>query len=128
MPSRTRARSAGHGWRWRPRPPAIPSPPPSTRLPRARSLPSRALAAITWPLVMTSGNVSDEPIAFEDGDARDRLAGIADLFVAHDRSIQTRTDDSVVRVVSARTTVLRRSRGYVPGSLSLPGDGAVRPL
>ncbi len=67
-------------------------------------------------LVMTSGNVSDEPIAFRDDDARERLAGIADAFVAHDRPVHTRTDDSVVRAGA----VLRRSRGYVPGRLALP--------
>ncbi len=66
-------------------------------------------------LVMTSGNVSDEPIAFRDGDARERLATIADAFVTHDRPIHTRTDDSVVRAGA----VLRRSRGYVPGSIPL---------
>ncbi|MEA2196028.1 MAG: hydrogenase maturation protein HypF [Solirubrobacteraceae bacterium] len=78
-------------------------------------------------LVMTSGNVSDEPIAYGDEDARARLAGIADLFLLHDRPIQTRTDDSVVRVVAGRTTFLRRSRGYVPGSIALPG-GTTRPV
>ena len=51
-------------------------------------------------LVMTSGNVSDEPIAYRDEDALDRLAGIADLLLVHDRPIETRTDDSVARVVS----------------------------
>jgi hydrogenase maturation protein HypF len=69
------------------------------------------------PLVMTSGNVSDEPIAYRDDDARARLAGIADLFLVHDRPIETRTDDSVVR---AGPVMLRRSRGYVPGRLTLP--------
>jgi hydrogenase maturation protein HypF len=73
-------------------------------------------------LVLTSGNVSDEPIAFDDEDARGRLAGIADLLLAHDRPIETRTDDSVVRVVAERPLLLRRSRGYVPGSLRLPVD------
>ena len=72
------------------------------------------------PLVMTSGNVSDEPIAFADMDARDRLAGTADLLLTHDRPIATRTDDSVLRVARGRVLTLRRSRGYVPGSLSLP--------
>ena len=83
-------------------------------------------------LVMTSGNLSDEPISFLDEEALRRLAPIADLALVHDRPIQTRTDDSVLRVVSAagaqRTTFLRRSRGYVPAALSLAGAGAARPL
>jgi hydrogenase maturation protein HypF len=69
------------------------------------------------PLVMTSGNVSDEPIAYRDDDALARLAAIADLFLVHDRPIETRTDDSVVR---AGPVMLRRSRGYVPARLTLP--------
>jgi hydrogenase maturation protein HypF len=72
------------------------------------------------PLVMTSGNVSDEPIAYRDDDARARLAGIADLFLVHDRPIETRTDDSVLRVSGGRSQMLRRSRGYVPARLVLP--------
>ncbi len=72
------------------------------------------------PLVMTSGNTSDEPIAFADEDALDRLRRIADRFLVHDRPIATRTDDSVVRVVRERPLMLRRSRGYVPASLDLP--------
>jgi hydrogenase maturation protein HypF len=83
-------------------------------------------------LVMTSGNVSDEPIAYRDDDALTRLASIADLFLVHDREIETRTDDSVARVVragpTARPALIRRSRGYVPASLSLPGEGAPRPV
>ena len=71
-------------------------------------------------LVMTSGNVSDEPIAYRDDEGRERLACIADLFLLHDRPIETRTDDSVVRVAAGRPRVLRRSRGYVPASLELP--------
>jgi hydrogenase maturation protein HypF len=77
-------------------------------------------AACGTPLVMTSGNVSDEPIAFHDDDALERLSRIADLFLLHDRPIHTRTDDSVVRTVGRRTMVLRRSRGYVPDALKLP--------
>ena len=80
------------------------------------------LSDVGAPLVMTSGNVSDEPIAFDDADAMTRLADIADLFLIHDRPIETRTDDSIVRVVAgAHSTVLRRSRGYVPGSVALAG-------
>jgi hydrogenase maturation protein HypF len=75
------------------------------------------LAAAGGPLVATSGNVSDEPIAFRDADALDRLAGIADAFLLHDRAIHIRTDDSVVRTFRGREVVLRRSRGYVPEPL-----------
>jgi hydrogenase maturation protein HypF len=78
-------------------------------------------------LVMTSANVTDEPIAYRDEDALERLGAIADLFLLHDRPIQTRTDDSVVRAVPRRA-MLRRSRGYVPATLALPGDGARTPL
>ncbi|UTI64030.1 carbamoyltransferase HypF [Paraconexibacter antarcticus] len=72
------------------------------------------------PLVLTSGNLSDEPIAYADRDALERLQPIADAFLVHDRPIHMRTDDSVVRVVAGRRTALRRSRGYVPESLRLP--------
>jgi len=81
------------------------------------------LADAGVPLVMTSGNVSDEPIAFVDDDAIERLRGIADLFLVHDRPIQTRTDDSVVRSLGALRSeplMLRRSRGHVPASIRLP--------
>ena len=75
-------------------------------------------------LVMTSGNVSDEPIAYEDADAVERLARIADVFLLHDRQIHARTDDSVARVVAIagppRAALIRRSRGYVPRHLELP--------
>jgi hydrogenase maturation protein HypF len=79
-------------------------------------------------LVLTSGNVCDEPICFHDEEARERLAPIADLFLVHDRPIETRTDDSVVRAGAERTMFLRRSRGYVPGALALPGNGTAKPL
>jgi hydrogenase maturation protein HypF len=71
-------------------------------------------------LVMTSANVSDEPIAYRDEDALERLAGIADDFLVHDRPIHTRTDDSVVAVAAGRPLVFRRSRGHVPASIELP--------
>jgi len=78
------------------------------------------LADVGEPLVMTSGNVSDEPIAFEDDDALARLRGIADAFLLHDRPIETRTDDSVLRIARGRPLPLRRSRGAVPSVLALP--------
>ena len=67
-------------------------------------------------LVMTSGNRSDEPIAYEDDEARSRLAGIADAFLTHDRAIHRRCEDSVARAGFP----LRRSRGHVPTALPLP--------
>jgi hydrogenase maturation protein HypF len=82
------------------------------------------LAGVGEPLVMTSGNVSDEPIAYEDDDALERLAPIADLVVTHDRPIQTRVDDSVLRVAGGRPLPLRRSRGAVPSLLALPVPAA----
>ena len=87
---------------------------------------------------MTSGNVSDEPIAYGDEDALARLAGIADMLLVHDRPIETRTDDSVVRAVAAgdpdadrdgrpfRPMFMRRSRGYVPASIPLPDPASDR--
>ena len=69
------------------------------------------------PIVLTSGNVSDEPIAYRDSDALARLGGLADAFLTHDRPIHIRTDDSVVRPFRGREAVLRRSRGYVPEPL-----------
>lgn len=77
------------------------------------------LDATSRPLVMTSGNISDEPIACDDTDAWRRLGSIADAFLFHDRPIQSRCDDSVVRIVAGAATPLRRSRGYAPAPLQL---------
>ncbi len=78
------------------------------------------LRGVGRPLVMTSGNVSDEPIAHEDADASERLAALVDGVLGHDRGIHIRCDDSVVRATSAgRTQVLRRSRGFAPQPLSM---------
>jgi hydrogenase maturation protein HypF len=78
------------------------------------------LAEVSRPLVMTSGNLSDEPIATDNAEALARLGSIADAFLLHDRAILSRYDDSVVRVVDGRTELVRRSRGYAPFPLSLP--------
>lgn len=66
------------------------------------------------PLVLTSGNRTDEPIAVDDGEARARLAGIADLFLAHDRAIHVRAEDSVWRARDGGAVPVRRSRGFAP--------------
>jgi hydrogenase maturation protein HypF len=66
------------------------------------------------PVVATSGNLAGEPIAFDEIDARERLKGIADLFLVHDRPILRPVDDSVARVVCGRELLLRRARGYAP--------------
>ncbi len=70
-------------------------------------------------LVMTSGNRVDEPIARTDDEAREKLGGIADGFLLHDRAIHTRADDSVVRPVAGVIQAIRRSRGAVPDSIAL---------
>lgn len=72
------------------------------------------------PLVMTSGNRSDEPIATGNAEAKATLAHVADAFLLHDRDIVARYDDSLVRVVDDRAVFLRRSRGYAPMPLRLP--------
>lgn len=69
-------------------------------------------------LVMTSANRSSEPIAYEDGDALERLAGIADAFLIGERPIARRVDDSVARAGVCGPTVLRRARGYAPGAVA----------
>jgi hydrogenase maturation protein HypF len=73
-------------------------------------------------LVMTSGNVSDEPIAYKNEEAYRRLSEIADFFLLHNRDIHMRCDDSVIRVFQDRPYVLRRSRGYVPFPIKLSFD------
>ena len=76
------------------------------------------LAGVGRPLVMTSGNLSDEPIAHDDDDAVARLGPLVDGLLTHDRPIHIRCDDSVVRAVPGRLQVLRRSRGYAPEPLA----------
>ncbi|MBN2602028.1 MAG: carbamoyltransferase HypF, partial [Candidatus Marinimicrobia bacterium] len=69
------------------------------------------------PLVMTSANVSDEPIAFKDNDALERLKTIADYYLVHNREIHIRCDDSVIREFAGKIYPVRRSRGYAPEKL-----------
>jgi hydrogenase maturation protein HypF len=76
-------------------------------------------AEMATAIVLTSGNLSDEPIAYHDEDALTRLRPIADYFLTHNRRIQTRADDSVLRVFRGREYPLRRSRGYAPQALRL---------
>ena len=71
------------------------------------------------PLVMTSGNNSDEPIAYRDEEALEQLGEIADYFLVHNRPIHMRCDDSVVRVVDGNMYQIRRSRGYAPAPLGV---------
>ena len=78
------------------------------------------LEAAGRPLVMTSGNVSDEPIAIGNEEALTRLGDIVDLFLLHDREIISRIDDSVARVVDGAPLLLRRARGYAPLGIELP--------
>lgn len=72
------------------------------------------MADLGFPVVATSGNLSDEPICTDDGEARTRLAGIADRFLLHDRPIVRHVDDSIGRIVAGREIILRRARGYAP--------------
>ncbi|PZS22571.1 MAG: carbamoyltransferase HypF [Acidimicrobiales bacterium] len=89
------------------------------------------IKAVGRPLVMTSGNLSDDPIAHTDEDAVGRLSGLVDGFLTHDRPIHIRCDDSVLRVTppsevgdgpTSRRQVLRRSRGFAPEPLALPAQ------
>ncbi|MGB7948130.1 MAG: carbamoyltransferase HypF, partial [Candidatus Binatia bacterium] len=77
------------------------------------------LADADAPLVMTSGNLSEEPIAYMDDDALRRLGEIADYFVVHDRDIHMRCDDSVARTIGNRELLIRRSRGYAPQPIAV---------
>ncbi len=80
------------------------------------------VVAVGRPLVMTSGNAADEPIAYEDADALARLGEICDLVLTHDRPIASRCDDSVMRVVRGTPAFVRRSRGHAPRALTMPFD------
>jgi len=78
------------------------------------------LQRLKRPVVATSANISDEPIAKDEEDAFKRLSGIADYFLIYDRKIIRRCDDSVVRIVAERQIPIRRSRGFAPLPVVLP--------
>jgi len=79
-------------------------------------------------LVMTSGNISEEPIAIDNSEALSRLRDIADYFLLHDRDIYLRADDSVARVDDQQPVILRRSRGYAPAPVRLPAPAPLSVL
>ena len=133
----------------RPHDPSTPSPtsptPPTRPLPIASSvspnLPTLGvmlpytplhhliLQRLDRPIVLTSGNLSDEPQCIENDEAREKLSSIATYFLLHDRDIVNRVDDSVVRVVAAQKQTLRRARGYAPSPIRLPqGFETVPPI
>lgn len=72
------------------------------------------------PIVLTSGNISDEPQCTDNDESREKLAGIADYWLLHDRTIVNRLDDSVARLMDGKIRLLRRARGYSPEALALP--------
>ena len=79
--------------------------------------------AVGRPLIMTSGNVSNEPQVIDNEEACEKLSHIADSFLMHDRKIARRLDDSVVKATPTAPTVIRRARGVTPGTISLPDCG-----
>lgn len=79
------------------------------------------------PIVLTSGNLSDEPQVISNSASHDRLSGIADYWLLHDREIVNRLDDSVVRVMDGDARMLRRARGYAPTPIRLPEGFSTTP-
>ena len=87
------------------------------------------LRELDIPLVMTSGNLTSEPQCIDNDEARNKLGGIADYFLLHNREIVNRVDDSITRIIlhpykssSSQLQILRRARGYAPASINLPAD------
>lgn len=85
------------------------------------------LRRVKHPIVCTSANLSDEPPSIDDDEARERLGGVADWFLTHNRPIHNRVDDSIVRTVSGRLRTLRRARGLAPKAEALPAGLEVAP-
>ncbi len=80
------------------------------------------MAELERPIVATSGNLRDEPICIDEREALERLSGIADVFLVHNRRIARHVDDSVARVVMGREMVVRRARGYAPLPVEVKGE------
>ncbi|MBE9001200.1 carbamoyltransferase HypF [Nostoc sp. LEGE 12447] len=78
------------------------------------------LRRMNRPIVLTSGNLADEPQCIDNKEAREKLGTIADYFLFHNRDIINRVDDSVMRVIGDKVQTIRRARGYAPASISLP--------
>jgi hydrogenase maturation protein HypF len=85
------------------------------------------MAELGFPVVATSGNLSDEPICTDEREALERLGGIADVFLVHNRPIVRHVDDSIVRVMLDRELVLRRARGYAPLPITIGGASSTSP-
>ncbi|MHC5744822.1 MAG: carbamoyltransferase HypF [Nostoc sp.] len=78
------------------------------------------LRRMNRPIILTSGNLADEPQCIDNEEAKEKLGTIADYFLFHNREIINRVDDSVVRVIGDKVQIIRRARGYAPASISLP--------
>ncbi|MEA5624914.1 carbamoyltransferase HypF [Nostoc sp. UHCC 0251] len=78
------------------------------------------LRRMNRPIILTSGNIADEPQCIDNDEAREKLGTIADYFIFHNREIINRVDDSVVRVIGDKVQTIRRARGYAPAPISLP--------
>ncbi|MDR3458879.1 MAG: carbamoyltransferase HypF [Verrucomicrobiae bacterium] len=85
------------------------------------------MAELSFPVVATSGNLSDEPVCTDEFEAFERLGSIADLFLIHNRPILRQVDDSIVRVMLGREMILRRARGYAPLPVLLKPSGGGHP-
>ncbi len=85
------------------------------------------LRGVDRPIVLTSGNLSDEPQCIDNQEARQTIGGIADYFLMHDRDIARRVDDSIVRIIGGKPRVMRRARGYAPAPMLLPEGFAAAP-
>ncbi|MBD2726233.1 carbamoyltransferase HypF [Nostoc sp. FACHB-892] len=78
------------------------------------------LRRMNRPIILTSGNIADEPQCIDNDEGREKLGKIADYFIFHNREIINRIDDSVVRVIGDKVQIIRRARGYAPAPISLP--------